>query len=615
MPASAAAPAIYIQSSSSDRYGHSEPHGIYSSSVAMSIPGSVDPRDAPPPPLPPPRFFPPDGPYPEESQSHYHRSPASYSPRSGSQLGSIGSSLMDYRKRDASSYIKMEKDEGYASLSSAGSTRSEYSLPGFGSFHNRFQLESGADALADMKKKLDPLRTLDNRPSTGRSLLTASVNDAMGRRLSNEHRLPALSLPLHPKANAGLLDSPDRFTQTPHSALTPLSGSHFSAHSPLDYRSPKSVSDADRSPPNRTKRLNSDDASTQGSYEIEDMEMEETSMNRLRIDEHHATGSKRRASSPPGEGLGASLLGPTTQGEMVRRRDVTSRGSPTPRLGPVHESPAPHTTERNRSFNLSLLTGSSVTGLGSSFGGLSPGGLSPGALSGGLSPIATDHSCSSPYSTPMSTNPSPRASLSRAPHQRTFSDGRPFASPRKLTEGSKLSGAKIQGFFMCECCPKKPKKFETAEELAAHEQEKQYECNFCGNRFKNKNEAERHQNSLHVRRHSWSCSALKAFDRAFHESTNRPGEADACGYCGEDFPRSGIAPGASTHRHVTDQNWEERIRHLQEVHKFRECNSSKKFFRADHFRQHLKHSHAGTSGKWTNMLENACMIEEDPTPR
>ncbi|EEY16745.1 conserved hypothetical protein [Verticillium alfalfae VaMs.102] len=56
----------------------------------------------------------------------------------------------------------------------------------------------------------------------------------------------------------------------------------------------------------------------------------------------------------------------------------------------------------------------------------------------------------------------------------------------------------MQGFFMCECCPKKPKKFETAAELGAHEAEKQYECSFCGNRFKNKNEAERHQNSLHV---------------------------------------------------------------------------------------------------------------------
>lgn len=46
------------------------------------------------------------------------------------------------------------------------------------------------------------------------------------------------------------------------------------------------------------------------------------------------------------------------------------------------------------------------------------------------------------------------------------------------------------------------------------------------------------------------------------------------------------------------------------MHKFGECNNVKKFYRADHFRQHLKHSHAGTSGKWTNILENACMKEE-----
>jgi hypothetical protein len=51
---------------------------------------------------------------------------------------------------------------------------------------------------------------------------------------------------------------------------------------------------------------------------------------------------------------------------------------------------------------------------------------------------------------------------------------------------------------------------------------------------------------------------------------------------------------------------------LTTVHKYGECNNAKKFFRADHFRQHLKHSHAGTSGKWTNILENACMKEEQP---
>lgn len=174
----------------------------------------------------------------------------------------------------------------------------------------------------------------------------------------------------------------------------------------------------------------------------------------------------------------------------------------------------------------------------------------------------------------------------------------------------------MQAGFICECCPKKPKKFDTQEELNAHEQEKQYECAYCRNRFKNKNEAERHQNSLHLRRHSWSCAALSGYAAAFHTSPSRPNEADSCGYCGEEFLRTGISsPTASGHQVAiaTEQDWEIRIVHLQEMHKFRECNHAKKFFRADHFRQHLKHSHAGTSGKWTNMLENACMKDE-PLP-
>ena len=134
-----------------------------------------------------------------------------------------------------------------------------------------------------------------------------------------------------------------------------------------------------------------------------------------------------------------------------------------------------------------------------------------------------------------------------------------------------------------------------------HKSEKQYTCQYCHNRFKNKNEAERHQNSLHLRRHSWSCAALTSYEAAFHPSPfkNSPGGADVCGYCGQEF---GVPA-----------NWAVRVEHLNNVHKFGECNQAKKFFRADHFRQHLKHSHAGTSGKWTNMLESACMKDE-PAP-
>ncbi len=127
--------------------------------------------------------------------------------------------------------------------------------------------------------------------------------------------------------------------------------------------------------------------------------------------------------------------------------------------------------------------------------------------------------------------------------------------------------------------------------------EKQYTCQYCHNRFKNKNEAERHQNSLHLRRHSWACNAMAGVEDAFHPSPQKPSMADVCGYCGHEFASS-------------PPDWDARVDHLTAVHKFGECNQGKKFFRADHFRQHLKHSHAGTSGKWTNMLENACMQDE-----
>jgi hypothetical protein len=109
-----------------------------------------------------------------------------------------------------------------------------------------------------------------------------------------------------------------------------------------------------------------------------------------------------------------------------------------------------------------------------------------------------------------------------------------------------------------------------------------------------------------LRRHSWSCAALPGYQAAFHPSsspaaqTNSGPSHDACGYCGEEFPN------------FPQPDWDRRFEHLTSVHKFGECNNGKKFYRADHFRQHLKHSHAGTSGKWTNVLENACMKEEAP---
>ncbi|VTT78621.1 unnamed protein product [Fusarium fujikuroi] len=187
-----------------------------------------------------------------------------------------------------------------------------------------------------------------------------------------------------------------------------------------------------------------------------------------------------------------------------------------------------------------------------SFGRRSPAGPSPG----GISPT----SCNSPYTAPASLDPNPQTSISgcKSIH--------PETTPGVSTaHGSQMPNAtKVKGFFMCECC-RRPKKFATIEELSRW----------------------------------WSCSVLSGHDKAFHDSTTKPGEADICGYCGDEFPRSGNGPGTgalsddNSPRHATDQDWDE----------------------PDHLRQHVKHSHSATNGEWINMLEDACMRKEDTETR
>ncbi|KAI1129815.1 hypothetical protein F5Y10DRAFT_276479 [Nemania abortiva] len=580
----------------------------------MSIPNNrrIAEDDAPPP-LPPPRFLPsmaPPGP-PNHDRFPSIDSNASWeSTRRDSE-----SDHLRFRKQDIGR--PLQRDEGYHSMNSTlSSIGSQDSLPKklFMSHNLQFNKSAASDYDSHLLKKLDSRRVFDNRSPPRRSGLAMSLdqNKPEPRHPSN---IPPLSLPLRP-SNPSSIDSSSRFTDSPIQTRTSPRAAPYFQHSGPEYRSPVESTDLDRSPLYRARRNNSDDAtmSIHSGYdntEDTDFPMETSGIGTLQIDDphgrpdHHGIGQKRRASSPPGD---SPPQGPLGSNDPIRRRDGVGRGSPAPRLSLVPPSSLSSVSSAGRSGSY-VSTASLNTSISSlnSFGGRSPSGLS----SGGLSPV--DIMTNSPYNTPISLGHPSCGPFGRGPPQRSMvNESRQLASPRKVVEVPKATISKLQGgFFMCECCPKKPKKFETSEELSAHEAEKQYECSFCGNRFKNKNEAERHQNSLHVRRHSWSCSALLmlGFDRAFHESTNRPGEADTCGYCGEEFARSS---GAARARHATERDWDLRLKHLQEVHKFRECNSSKKFYRADHFRQHLKHSHAGTSGKWTNMLENACMLDEEP---
>lgn len=363
-----------------------------------------------------------------------------------------------------------------------------------------------------------------------------------------------------------------------------------------------------------------DDTSSQhrGSYDHSifpdhDFGMEENGMRELNINDRSPAesedyqsgpkgGLKRRASSPPSEAAREDR--PTTSGHndlyhrrsaqmLVNRNCTASRFQAAPGSLSSTGSVGQRTGSIGSSYGFSTAA-SSMT----SYGGdqrLSPNALSPLGEKE-LSPV-------SPYAANRSLDPSPRGSLSRPQHQRGFSETE-HPQIRKMSTESMLHSrqnsiaSRIPGAYICECCPKKPKKFDSEEDLRLHELEKQYICQYCPNRFKNKNEAERHQNSLHLRRHSWSCATLGAVHAAFHPSPTRPAAADVCGYCGEEFPNPA--------------DWDVRSEHLNHIHKFGECNQAKKFFRADHFRQHLKHSHAGTSGKWTNMLENACMRDEPP---
>ncbi|KAF7532131.1 hypothetical protein G7054_g8253 [Neopestalotiopsis clavispora] len=167
-----------------------------------------------------------------------------------------------------------------------------------------------------------------------------------------------------------------------------------------------------------------------------------------------------------------------------------------------------------------------------------------------------------------------------------------------------------KGYYACKCCTKS-KRFDTAEELRSHAAERPHECSECSIKFKNKSEADRHRNSRHIRSNVWSCALLcLEYGKAFHESVDNPGRADSCGFCGKEFSRSGNDGSAFI---PTQQDLDDRLRHLKEAHKFHECESfvnSKEFYRADHFRQHLK-QHAVERGRKVNYLESICMVKRE----
>lgn len=124
---------------------------------------------------------------------------------------------------------------------------------------------------------------------------------------------------------------------------------------------------------------------------------------------------------------------------------------------------------RNGSYASSngLSLGSSITSI-SSHDHLSPGGLSPGCISPSSEQQPQQSGRDSPYVSTLSLNPGPQDSLSRAQQRPQPEPLSTAAIARKMSGPSapqKHSTApKIQN-HICECCPKKPKKFDTLQEL------------------------------------------------------------------------------------------------------------------------------------------------------
>lgn len=359
--------------------------------------------------------------------------------------------------------------------------------------HDKYRSSNAQAYDKSLLQKLDPRRGSDNTtPPRGysKSAFSSSASDASPTsRIALEHRHPTqlkpLSLPII-TSRAGLVEGPlARWQDTPlSSGISPGNPyPRFGMQGQFDYRSPIDSADSDRSPCIRRSGSSSivDDASSVTSRSREnydprispedsdDFQMEEAGLRRLYLDDYPGrpdahppgatAGQKRRASSPPGED-GPSLQTVGSTSDLFRRRESGSRTSPAPRFHCTSGSVSSTASgPRNNSYASTMsLAASSITSMGS-YGRLSPGGISPGA----------NDMSDSPYVASLSLNSSPRGSVSRAPHQRTLSETRPLMSSRKLSDSishSKLNSVpKMQGVFMCECCPKKPKKFDSQEEL------------------------------------------------------------------------------------------------------------------------------------------------------
>lgn len=277
------------------------------------------------------------------------------------------------------------------------------------------------------------------------------------------------------------LSMPERRRSSNDSRFSSRNNSATSLFSPASFRSnsifdpPEVRALAKRS----SHSFYDDDMSHRGSHDSnmymhEESPMEEGPMRELNINDYSPGGSvdyamgtragvKRRASSPRRDLVRidrASVSSMPGVLEHPRRsiHQLAPRSSPAQRYSLPHNSSVSSASSAgNRTASLAssqgLSVASSITSLGSDR-------LSPNTLS----PLGMDPDFCSPFPTSKSLNPSPRSSVCSTTYTRHSVDA--SASPAStITPDLHPHTAAVPGVLICDCCPKKPKKFSTEEDL------------------------------------------------------------------------------------------------------------------------------------------------------
>lgn len=184
-------------------------------------------------------------------------------------------------------------------------------------------------------------------------------------------------------------------------------------------------------------------------------------------------GMKRRASSPPRDLPSRDRLTihtNTSAGDLSHRRSgppyftntLPVNGGYASNRGSLSASSSSSLRTRGSFSSAPLSLGTSMTSL-SSYDRPSPGGISPTA---DVDPVP-DKSLLNPNSA-AGTMPGP-STVRSAPASDSL-DPKTANSARKLPmqstlRAAKAAGSKIGGLYICDCCLKKPKKFDTLEDL------------------------------------------------------------------------------------------------------------------------------------------------------